>query len=244
MSDDGCDNNCRVPRPDLGFVNIIGGRFNMGSNMGNMDERPVHEVTVPAFELMRHEVTVAQYRSCVNAGACDAPRVADFSNWRPEPSAVWDDYPINYVSWVNAKQFADWVGARLPTEAEWEYAARSGGQNMDYPWGNNAPTCGRARYLGCGMGPSQVGQHPNGGSAQGIQDLSGNLAEWIQDEYAESYANTPVDGSAKGEPNDNGNPRVVRGGSWSFDAANLRSADRSSSGPRARLRDLGFRLAR
>ena len=134
-------------------------------------------------------------------------------------------------------------GYVLPTEAEWEYAATSSGQNgYTYPWGEDAPSCELARYLGCDGGIADVGEHPSGQSVHGLDDLAGNVAEWIEDEYFPTYVGAPVDGSARTSP-DGLRARVVRGGSFTFDAMNLRSTDRDNFPPGSRLRHVGIRLA-
>ncbi|MEE2789340.1 MAG: SUMF1/EgtB/PvdO family nonheme iron enzyme, partial [Myxococcota bacterium] len=242
-SDDECDSNCLVPRPNMDFVRIVGGIYQMGVIAGNADEMPRHEVRVRDVYFSRREVTVGQYRACVRAGACDPPGTGTYSTWRPMPSGVWDIKPINYVSWHNAQQYAHWVGARLPSESEWEYAATSSGQSdYVYPWGDTEPNCELAQYLGCNAGVADVGEHPAGRSVHGLDDLAGNVAEWIQDEYLPSYDGAPDDGSAR-ESGVGGLARVVRGGSFTFDAMNLRSTDRDNFPAETRLQHIGIRLA-
>jgi formylglycine-generating enzyme required for sulfatase activity len=238
-----CGDNC----PDLDFVALAGGAFSMGGLADRADSQPVHNVNVPDFELMRTEVTVGQYRACVNAGACDEPVTGDDFNWSANAAAL-ENHPINGVSWINAGQFASWVGARLPSESEWEFAAKSRGQNITYPWGDAAPNCERANFSGCdgddGAGTSRVCSHGAGSSAQGVCDLAGNLYEWLQDERHVDYNGAPGDGSAWGADANNGAIRVVRGGYWDFGATRMRAAYRAFSGPTNRGYGVGFRLAR
>jgi len=148
------------------------------------------------------------------------------------------------VAWDQAGAFAAWVGggARLCTEAEWEYAARSGGQDRTYPWGDEAPTCNRAVMGGCEGGTQPVCSRVTGNSDQGGCDLAGNVWEWVQDWHNSSYAGAPADGSAWEAPG--GSHRVERGGGWDNSAASLRASDRRGRAPGARTDYLGLRLCR
>ena len=118
----------------LDWVQIPGGTFQMGSASGDDDEQPVHTVGVAGFKMMKSEVTVGQYRKCVDAGSCTAPDTGEDCNW----NTGREDHPVNCVDWNQAQAFAVWAGGRLPTEAEWEYAARSGGKARTYPWGDES----------------------------------------------------------------------------------------------------------
>ena len=149
-------------------------------------------------------------------------------------------------------EFAAWAGARLPSEAEWEYAARAQGQNITYPWGNAAPDCSYADHYHnnayCnGAGTSPVCNTPQGNTAQGLCDMAGNLWEWVLDEWHENYDGAPVDGSPWCETlacANNGANRVFRGGYWYNDARNLRAAYRYRSSPAILYYYVGGRLAR
>ena len=230
------------------WVRIPGGRFQMGSSAGLVDEEPVHTVVIASFELMKTEVTVAQYRACVEAGSCSAP-----TGESPDKHCNWghpgrEDHPINCVDWHQAQSFASWAGGRLPTEAEWEYAARSGGKPWTFPWGDEAATCSRAIMTsgstdGCDANRTwSVCSKPAGHSRQGVCDLAGNVNEWVQDSWHDSYRGAPGDGSAW----EGGaiSWRVTRGGGWFDPASRLRASDRNWIDPSYHFNILGFRLAR
>jgi formylglycine-generating enzyme required for sulfatase activity len=221
-----CVPNC----PDLDWVTIEGGSFQMGSadGMGLDNQYPQHEVTVPSFEILKTEVTIAQYRRCFDAGVCSEP-IAEASAARMYDSIIepqLDNEPIVGVDWYQARVFAQWVGGRLPSEAEWEYAARSGGQDILYPWGNEEASCDHAVFgmisrlkLCDGWGPMPVCSKPLGNTAQGLCDMSGNVDEWVEDDWHESYSGAPSDGQAWID-NPRGVERIARGGAYSFVAAN------------------------
>ena len=226
---------------EIEWIAIPGGSYEMGS-IGSAG----HSVAVPFFELTKTEVTVGQYRTCVDAGACTAPNDksgGESCNWG---LAGREDHPINCVDWDQANAFARWAGGRLPTEAEWEYAARSGGQSQSYPWGNEEASCSRAIMddggSGCSRGSTEpVCSKPSGNSDQGVCDLAGNVWEWTQDAWHSTYTGAPSDGTAwEGETSD----RVLRGGSWLNAASYMRASERGGSRFSVRANHLGFRLAR
>lgn len=209
-------------------------------------ERPVHAVTVKSFELGRTEVTNRQYRACVSAGACAAPDMSCLS-----PAFRGPEQPVVCVSWDMARAFAAWAGGRLPSEAEWEYAARGAGGKARYAWGDAPPTCRLAVFgerpdaLGCGRDSTwPVCSKPRGNTKQGLCDMAGNVWEWTEDRYHDSYEGAPADGSAwtaRGP-----SPlRADRGGQWDGDAHNLRVSNRDSEKPEiVTERGTGFRVAR
>ncbi|MBN2497042.1 MAG: formylglycine-generating enzyme family protein [Deltaproteobacteria bacterium] len=233
----------------LFWISISGGAFLMGSDAGETAEMPVHQVTVPSFEMTRTEVTVGQYRYCVDNGVCIEPddyTVNFYCNWGQTGR---DDHPVNCVDWNQALVFCEWVGGRLPSEAEWEYAARSGGQDITYPWGEDAASCEYAvmdeGVFGCGEDRTwPVCSKTAGNTLQGLCDMAGNVWEWVQDCRYLSYDGAPEDGSAwEGCASDD--YRVFRGGSFiNHDSHYLRTSHRAGYYPSFRRYDKGFRCAK
>ena len=234
------------PAANPEMIQLAGGTFSMGSNTGDRDELPIRDVTVEPFQMSKTEITVAQYRVCVDAGVCEVPDTGGSCNWGREG---FDSHPVNCVSWVDAKAYAQWAGARLPSEAEWEYAARSGGQDREYPWGDEPADCERAviregSTVGCGRsGTWPVCSKPLGNTDQGLCDMAGNLWEWVEDDWHGSYENARADGEAWVDPQ-RASLRVLRGGSWVSNPQNSRVADRNRDEPSYRDGSLGFRVAR
>ena len=228
------------------WVPIPGGSFMMGYEDIH-DAKPRHSVAVPSFEMAKTLVTFEQYRACVEAGACTP---ANYSCVTPDFTA--DDQPAVCVRWDQAKTFSEWAGGRLPSEAEWEYAARSAGKDRQYPWGDDAPTCERAVISqggdGCGRHFTwPVCSKPKGNTQQGLCDMAGNVWQWTQDWYHDSYQGAPKDGSAWNAYTDYGH--VIRGGSWAAPdnpASKLFGDSHGPVGPRNRQgviacwRDIGI----
>ena len=230
---------CELSTTDLVWIQIPGGTYMMGSNTGNADEQPVHQVTVPEFEMSKTEVTVSQYAACVDFGSCAAPNTEISCNWGV---AGLEDHPVNCVDWQQAVDFCTWAGGRLPSEAEWEYAARGGGQDIIYPWGNDSPNCSLANYTGCEGGTWSSCSAPAGNTSQGLCDMGGNVWEWMKDWYHSNYTGAPADGSAWESPV--GTDRVLRGSAWGRDADYLRASSRRWTDPSNRDILIGFRCAR
>ncbi len=232
---------------EIQWIPIEGGVFMMGSTEGDDDEEPLHEVNISDFEISKTEVTLAQYRRCVEVGACSEP-----DNRAMDEGCSWghldrENHPLNCVDWEQAVTFATWAGGRLPSESEWEYAARGRGRELKYPWGDEAINCSFAVMddggPGCGEGRAwAVCSKEKGHTPEGLCDMSGNLWEWLADTYASNYLGVPDDGS----PNlSSGSEYVLRGGSWSNSGGLLlRVAYRYSAPPALRGYYVGFRLAR
>ena len=237
----------RAKKIGIQWINIPAGSFQMGSP-SQSDEQPVHSVTLKAFAMSKTEVTVGQYRACVEAGVCAEPSSCIWTSSRGDK----ENHPINCVDWGQARTFAKWVGADLPTEAEWEYAAR-GGQGFTYAGSQNADDV--AWYgSNSGAGTKRAGTKRVGtkrANGYGLHDMSGSVWEWVLDQDKGDYNGAPSDGhQAVGSiPTcrikcDNGAARrVFRGGSWYDGADHLRVANRNSRSPGYRG-DLGLRLRR
>ena len=250
QDDDGPCKESTLGCPELDWVTIEGSSFSMGSTGGSPDEQPVHMVNVSTFQMMRTEITVGMYRLCVDAGVCSEPNTfSDYCHWTAEAEER-ERYPANCLSWFQLNTFADWVGARLPSEAEWEFAARGGIDANVYPWGVDEPSCDLASYGGCIQGSSEVCSFPMGNTAQGLCDMSGNVWEWVQDEWHLSYDGAPNDGSGwcesagcSADPS-NLTFRVMRGGYWNGEATTVRSSYRMNGDPNINFGFRGGRLAR
>ncbi|MBI5529083.1 MAG: SUMF1/EgtB/PvdO family nonheme iron enzyme, partial [Deltaproteobacteria bacterium] len=213
---------------------VPAGSFQMGCNSAvdtecDGDENPYHAVSVPAFKVDKYELTVGEYQACVDAGGCTAAGTGGSCNYGVSGR---DSHPINCVDWTQAKAYCTWAGKRLPTEAEWEKAAR-GTDGRKYPWGNDALDCDHAVHSVSPCSNSStapVGSKPAGVSPYGAEDMVGNVWEWVEDWYHDSYTGAPADGSAWVTPT--GTYRVLRGGSWGGDGAGgLRASDRDWSTP-------------
>jgi formylglycine-generating enzyme required for sulfatase activity len=208
------------------MVCVPAGAFLMGSTDGdpyaNDREQPQHAVHLDAFWIDEHEVTNTQYRKCVEAGACQEPGC-----WTDSRLSS-PDQPVVCVAWDDAQAYAAWVGGRLPTEAEWEKAAR-GTDGQIYPWGDSPPDCYKANYWGCTGWPLSVGTHPDGASPYGALDMAGNVWEWVADWYSDDYYAWSLFRNPQGP--DLGDSRVLRGGGFDNDEVGLRSAYRYSDLP-------------
>ena len=239
-------------RGGLTWIRIPGGTFDMGSSDWEDGEKPMHRVKVRTFWMTKSEVTVAQYRACVNAGVCTVPACSsdgdrilnDLNNWHKSNS---DNLPVNCVDWSQAAAFSKWAGGRLPTEAEWEYAARSGGKARKWPWGDEHPTCERVVmeniYCGCNLNRSwPVCSKTAGNTDHQLCDMAGNVMEWVQDGYHENYRGAPKNGGAWERKA--GSSRVIRGGSYCADYDGIRTTYRSPGDPGEPTTVVGFRLAR
>jgi formylglycine-generating enzyme required for sulfatase activity/serine/threonine protein kinase len=261
------DPKIATPRCPVDMVAIPGGTFTVGDDDGEHDEKPAHDVTLNAFCMDLTEVTVRSWNACVKANACaPAATAVQWGGVTPHDHALWDsfcngghddraDHPINCVAWDQARAYCKWADRRLPTEEEWELAAR-GPAKAPFPWGNFEPTpervnvCGpdcalKGNVLGAGwksilpredgwIGTAPVGSFPAGKSPYGVHDMEGNVAEWT------ASAHCPYPGN-----NCASEARSVRGASFVTDEVReLRAAARTKADPATKTADVGFRCAR
>ncbi len=212
------------------MVFVKGSTFQMGTNNGDLEEKPVHSVTLSDFYIDKYEVTVACYRSYC---------IANNKNMPVEPEWGWNDNdPIANVSWYDAVAYANWAGKRLPTEAEWEFAARGGVNSRGYLYSGSNNIGDVAWYIGnANARTHEVGTKQ--ANELGIYDMTGNVWEWCSDWYASYPADAQID--PKGP--ESGITRILRGGSWDF-FDNLSCFSRIRSGPDSKDYQMGFRCAR
>ncbi len=249
-----------LPVPDR-MALIPEGEFEMGSNVGeaNDDERPVHTVYLDAFYIDIHEVTVGEYRGFVQQTGHRMPDWDEISRYSPT-----DQHPIVFVSWHDAMAYAKWKGKRLPTEAEWEKAARGGVPEQTYPWGNTVPDGKQCNFADKNLAhfwwadeqaddgharTASVGNYPD--NEYGLYDMAGNVWEWCLDEYdAGFYAVSPRTNPISGIDTMEGivdtfpsvlSPRVLRGGSWLVTVHGVRNAVRFRLDPANLNNSVGFR---
>jgi formylglycine-generating enzyme required for sulfatase activity len=221
------------------MVSIKGATFTMGDSNGDPDERPPHQVTVADFQMDRFEVTNALFDAFVKATGYQTANEQQnkAQTWRSFFTADTANNPVVMVTWNDAVAFCKWAGKRLPTEAEWEFAAR-GTDGRIYPWGNDYdPSKFNGKASGI-RGTVHVGSYPAGASPFGINDMAGNVWEWTADWY-EAYpggASSPFYGEKF---------RVTRGGGWFDEDKQVRTTNRSSADPNTAANDdLGFRCAK
>jgi len=232
-----------APIPDPPMVSIPEGDFLMGANGADAleDEKPQHRVWLDRYAIDRHEVTTGQY-----AAFLVQEKVSPPWQWGAVDPAQHHDRPIIGVSWFDAEAYCRWRGARLPTEAEWEKAARGSDARL-FPWGNQPPTDGVANFgLGARFSYSQVlapvQGYQSGRSPYGLHQMAGNVGEWVADWYGANYYETSALKNPAGP--EGGLFRVVRGGSWSDLPKYLLTYGRSKLPPETRNSYTGFRCAR
>ena len=238
------------------LVHIAEGSFIYGVNSNDPyfmgAEIPEHEIYLDAYSIYRTEVTNGMYEMCVLEGSCSRPEQTmsrTISNYYG--NSKYANYPVIYVSWGSAQSYCDWAGGRLPTEAEWEKAAR-GEDGRRFPWGNDEPVDGQVNmcdsscadteyqiesYWDDYMDVAPVGAHPTGKSPYDVLDMSGNVLEWVSDWSVPAYLST--DDNPTGPSS--GSRRVLRGGSWRNNFQEVRTMVRISLNPEKALDTLGFR---
>ena len=228
------DGVCCSSQECAGFnwVSITGGTFSFGAtgyDFLNGDEQPVRSITLSAFQMLKSEVTVKQFEACVNAGTCRAPQLGNYSD---DDLLNRDDHPINYINHREARAFCQWAGGDLPSETQWEYAARRGHGNL-LPWGSNdlsTVNCSNTRYINCndfGRGnTAPTCTLPAGDTNDGLCDMAGNVAEFVIDDYADDYSSHPTNGNAYCAAgtgcNDQFTYKLTRGGSVGLQQQTLR----------------------
>jgi formylglycine-generating enzyme required for sulfatase activity len=202
--------NPEGPGGTPGMVAISGGQYTMGCSGGGppdctSESQPAHTVEVCPFEIDINEATAADYQACMDDGACTVP----FTGHNP---VSFPDYPVGWITWFQADDYCRWAGKRLPTEAEWEFAAIGTTGNF-FPWGNDPFMCTYANADNCKDVLDPVGTYPLGATPQGVNDMIGNLSEWTNDWWSTDYYGNsdPVD--PQGPPT--GDFKTLRGGSFS-----------------------------
>ncbi|HNT55590.1 MAG TPA: SUMF1/EgtB/PvdO family nonheme iron enzyme, partial [Anaerolineaceae bacterium] len=232
------------PLDGMTLVCVPAGDFLMGSNDadGNAygDEMPQHTVYLDAYWVDQTEVTNAQYTRCVAAGVCRRPESdRSYSRSSYYGSSQYADFPVIEVSWDDAVDYCTWAGRQLPSEAQWEKAAR-GTDGRIYPWGNQAPNTNLLNYFNNLGDTTAAGRYPDGASPYGALDMAGNVWEWTADWYDGDYYSSRTTWRNPAGPS-SGQYRVVRGGSWNDNSRGVRAAGRGWNSPVSRFNSLGFR---
>ncbi len=227
------------------MVLVPAGEFTMGSEGGEQDERPVHKVYLDAFYIDKFEVTNAYYYMCEQNGICEGPYDSgSYTRGSYYTNRAFNDFPVVNVNWESARRFCEWRGGSLPTEAQWEKAAR-GTEQLNYPWGDSI-NCNYANINGCVGDTTQVGTYELGKSPYGAYDMAGNVVEWVADWYMNTYyAESPLENPTG--PSDQYvyvKYVVLRGGSWSSDSYLSRATSRLPLTPGVGSAATGFRCVR
>ncbi len=238
------------PSPDqTEEILIPAGEFQMGCDMSNPietcspNQKPLHAVYLDAYFIDKYEVTNARYKACVEAGGCTPPwQNNSYTRSHYYGNPEFDNYPVIRVDWYQAAAFCTWGGKRLPTEAEWERAARGNQDTRKFPWGNLPADDTLLNYNNRLHDTDAVGSYPGGASPDGLMDMAGNVWEWVNDWYAGAYyKSSPLEnppGPLTGEY------RVRRGGSWLNKESDMRVAERSLKPPEHWPSAIGIRCVR
>jgi|GEM_PF-1839546 len=263
------DPNGGQPLPDLppapaGMVPIPAGNFQMGCDTtslydcsearfgtGGSHEVPLHTVYLDGYYIDIYEVTNSQYAQCVAAGTCDPPQSYTYEGETYYKDAHYSNpqygnYPVVWIPWDDANNYCSWVGKSLPTEAQWEKAARGSSDTRIWPWGNTPPDCSLANYWrdtannagrcvdssadGFSIYTTAVGSYPLGASPYGVMDMAGNVSEFVMDFAFSDYSEYEPDAWPANPFNDVGTDKVIRGGAWGTDEILLRVSWRSWGG--------------
>jgi formylglycine-generating enzyme required for sulfatase activity len=220
---------------------VPAGEFKMGSDSGSDNERPSHTVHLDEFWIDESEVTNHMYSLCVKAKVCKEPvnkSSSLYANYYGSPD--FENYPVIHVDWNMAKTYCEWAGRRLPTEAEWEKAAR-GEQSLTYPWGNEEPNHRLLNFEDQKRDVTSVGSYPNGASPYGAFDMAGNAWEWVADWYSGTYYASSQASNPTGPLS--GQERVLKGGSWHDNSIVVRASNRDHRSPDDACVNCGFRCA-
>lgn len=236
----GIGSTSRSLKDGMVLAYVPAGEFTMGSEDGD-DERPVHQVYLDAFWIDQTEVTNEKYLSCVEENQCNLPdKTNSATRLDYFYSLEFNNHPVIFVSWNDADDYCKWAGRRLPTEAEWEKAARGTDGNI-YPWGNVDPKDSLLNYKGNYSDTTEVGRYPDGASVYGVFDMAGNVWEWVNDIYDPKYYQTSPARNPSGP--ESGDYRVLRGGSWDPGNTIVKSTYRYSFFPKITNGIFGFRCA-
>jgi formylglycine-generating enzyme required for sulfatase activity len=221
------------------MIEIPAGSFTMGSDQGDAEDSPAQEVELPAYEIDKFEVTNADFKVFTDqTGYVTYAEQQGLSNWRTEWGMGKDNHPAVMVTWDDAQAYCEWLGKRLPTEAEWEKAAR-GEDGRSFPWGNDwDPNKANVKERGL-RGTASVGSFGDGASPYGVEDTTGNVWEWTADWYQAYPGNTAED------PYYGEQFRVTRGGGWFDEEPQSTTFNRNAADPgKTANDDLGFRCVR
>ncbi len=230
------------PADGMVQIYIPQGTFTRGGidSDARANEGPAAKITMSGFWIDKTEVTNGMYRLCVEAGVCELPHYGSrpvLKSQTRDPyfnNPEFADYPVIYVTWGDADTYCKWAGRRLPTEAEWEYAARGAFPSLNiFPWGDQRPDSSRANFNYAVGDTTRVGSYPAGASPFGVLDMAGNVAEWVNDFYDPNYYQQSTTMNPTGPAGrTNLFARVVRGGHWGDSWQALRVSARASlTGP-------------